>query len=192
MHPCESLATANPKIGKRYTCNYLSPLGSLLLASDGLNLTGLWFEGQRYFPAEIRGNHQRDHLPLFDAVHEWLDRYFAGTDPGTTPPLRPEGSAFQQAVWALLQKIPYGETTTYGDLARTLARHQGRASLSAQAVGGAVGHNPISILIPCHRVVGRNGSLIGYAGGLDRKRFLLRLENARRPATLFPATIFGR
>ena len=190
MQPRSPRTTANPKTGETYVCNYLSPLGSLLLASDGLHLTGLWFEGQRHFPAETCRSPRTEHLPLFDAVREWLDRYFAGNDPGAVPPLRPEGSAFQQTVWALLLKIPYGETTTYGDLARTLARLQGRTTLSAQAVGGAVGHNPISILIPCHRVVGHNGSLTGYAGGLDRKRFLLRLESARRPASLFPAAIF--
>ena len=160
-----------------YVSNYLSPLGPLLLASDGTALTGLWFEDQHHLPPmRMLEKARPDSLPLFDATFEWLDRYFAGRDPGATPLLRPAGSPFQQAVWALLREIPYGKRTTYGILARELAGRQNRSTWSAQAVGGAVGRNPISILIPCHRVVGHNGSLTGYAGGIERKCRLLRLE----------------
>lgn len=172
-------ATTDPESGMQYTyiSNYLSPLGPLLLASDGTALTGLWFEDQRHLPPmKMLEKARPDSLPLFDATFEWLDRYFAGRDPGATPPLRPAGSPFQQAVWALLREIPYGKRTTYGILARELAGRQNRSTWSAQAVGGAVGRNPISILIPCHRVVGHNGSLTGYAGGIERKCRLLRLE----------------
>jgi methylated-DNA-[protein]-cysteine S-methyltransferase len=157
-----------------YTSYYNSPLGDILLAGDGEGLTGLWFVGQKYY-GETLGDETEDSpgLPLWDAVSEWLDAYFAGRRPGVGDlPLAPGGSAFRRSVWKELLAIPYGEITTYGDIARRIG------CKSAQAVGGAVGHNPISIIIPCHRVVGRDGSLTGYAGGLDRKRKLLELEGA--------------
>lgn len=152
-----------------------SPLGELILASDGESLTGLWFSGQKHAPAPPAGP-ARDDLPVFAQARAWLTAYFQGQDPGPTPPLAPAGTPFQQEVWRLLLAIPYGRTATYQALAGQLARQRGLTSMSAQAVGGAVGRNPISILIPCHRVVGSDGSLTGYAGGLERKRALLELE----------------
>lgn len=157
---------------------YSSPVGRLTLASDGEALSGLWLEGQKYFGASVPGAmRERDDLPVFRSARDWLDRYFAGQRPDPSElPLRPAGSTFRQEVWKLLLRIPYGQVTTYGELARQMAVARGRESMSSQAVGGAVGHNPISILIPCHRVVGANGSLTGYAGGLDKKIKLLALE----------------
>ena len=161
----------------QYVSHYQSPLGRLLLASDGESLTGLWFEGQKYFARSLDGAQIPKELPLFQSAAEWLDVYFSGREPDFTPPLRPAGTAFQREVWQLLQAIPYGQTATYGALAKEL----GRPALSARAVGGAVGRNPISILIPCHRVVGADGSLTGYAGGLERKIRLLELEGIPVP-----------
>ena len=159
-----------------YTHTYRSPLGTIVMASDGEGLTGLWFEGQRYFAATLDAPSEERPLPVFAQTERWLDRYFRGEDPGPVPPLHLQGTPFRQAVWELLRRIPYGRTTTYGALSREIARRQGLASCSAQAVGGAVGHNPVSILIPCHRVVGSDGSLTGYAGGIERKVRLLTLE----------------
>lgn len=155
-------------------CTIPSPLGALLLAGDGSTLTGLWLEGQKYFAATLTGQEQTADLPVFQETRRWLDDYFAGKVPGKLPPLAPQGSAFRQAVWQLLLEIPRGETTTYGALAQML--HARRISAAPQAVGGAVGHNPISILIPCHRVVGKSGSLTGYAAGISVKEKLLTLE----------------
>ena len=162
-----------------HTTTYRSPLGILTLASDGEALTGLWLEGQKYFGGPAAGTRtQRDDLPVFDAARDWLDRYFAGARPlpGELP-LHPVGGEFRQRVWELLREIPYGQVTTYGALARAVAARMGRAPMSPQAVGGAVGRNPISIIIPCHRVVGSDKSLTGYGGGYDAKKFLLELEN---------------
>ena len=163
-----------------YRTSYDSPVGPLMLASDGTSLTGLWMEGQKYFGGAIREELvQRDDLPVFAMTRTWLERYFARERPDPSElPLAPRGGEFRQAVWELLCQIPYGELTTYGHLAKEMAARLGRASMSAQAVGGAVGHNPISIIIPCHRVVGTGGSLTGYAGGLDKKIWLLRHEGA--------------
>ena len=160
-----------------YTCQYSSPLGGILLAADEIGLTGLWFEGEKYLAAQLPQNHIQQETPILKDVTHWLDIYFTGSEPDFMPPLHPAGSPFQQSVWELLLRIPYGQTTTYGALAQQLAQQRGLAHMSAQAVGGAVGHNRISILIPCHRVVGTNGSLTGYAGGIDRKRKLLELEH---------------
>ncbi len=160
-----------------YTCHYASPLGDILLAADEIGLVGLWFDGQKYFARTLPAEHTEQDTPALAAARRWLDVYFAGREPDFTPPLHPAGSAFQQAVWAMLLQIPYGRTTTYGELARQLAAKQGRPRMSAQAVGGAVGHNEVSLIIPCHRVVGTNGSLTGYAGGIDRKVKLLGLEH---------------
>ena len=161
-----------------YVRRYESPLGGILLAADDRGLMGLWFEGQKYFARTLPAEHEeRESRVLADAAR-WLDVYFSGREPDFTPPLHPEGTPFQRAVWELLGQIPYGETTTYGALAKTLAARGGLVSMSAQAVGGAVGHNPVSIIIPCHRVVGADGSLTGYAGGVERKIALLRLEKA--------------
>ena len=150
-----------------------SPVGALMLASDGIALTGLWIEGQKYYPTSLTGKSCPD-LPVFQQAAVWLDAYFSQSPLPPLPPLTPHGTPFRQAVWKLLRDIPYGHTTTYGTLARLL-REQG-TSAAAQAVGGAVGHNPISILIPCHRILGHDGGLTGYAGGIETKRYLLSLE----------------
>ena len=157
------------------TAHYDSPLGDILLAADEIGLTGLWFDGQKYFGSTLEQDTQEKPLPIFQHASHWLDCYFAGKHPEPNIPLAPVGSPFRQAVWELLLQIPYGRLTTYGAIAKQLQLQTGR-SVSAQAVGGAVAHNPISILIPCHRVVGASGSLTGYAGGLEKKIHLLRLE----------------
>ncbi len=156
------------------TAAYLSPLGELVLASDGEALTGLWFVGQRHFPARLPSAGELSALPVFAQTARWLDLYFAGVRPDFVPALSPRGTPFQRAVWDRLREIPYGGTVTYGELAAQLGT-------SARAVGGAVGRNPISLLIPCHRVLGAGGSLVGYAGGPDRKRRLLALERSAPP-----------
>lgn len=158
-----------------YLTTLPSPVGLLHMASDGDSITGLWLAGQKYFAATVEGDTQElPDLPVFQQAARWLNAYFAGKCPPALPPLAPRGSDFRQAVWKLLLEIPRGQTTTYGALAQKLREHG--ISAAPQAVGGAVGHNPISILIPCHRVIGSNGSLTGYAGGIAAKRYLLRLE----------------
>lgn len=159
-----------------YTMHYDSPLGGILLAADETGLTGLWFEGEKYFADVLDPEHREQETPILQQAKRWLDVYFSGQEPDFKPPLHPIGSAFRQEVWELLLKIPYGQTTTYGELAKQLAAKHGLSRMSAQAVGGAVGHNAISIIIPCHRVVGSSGSLTGYAGGIDKKVKLLTLE----------------
>ena len=161
-----------------YIQHYDSPLGGILLAADEIGLTGLWFEGQKYFARDLSDVRIEQETPVLAEAKRWLDIYFTGKEPDFLPPLHPTGSEFRKAVWEILLQIPYGQTTTYGEIARQLAEKQRLARMSAQAVGGAVGHNPISLLIPCHRVVGTGGSLTGYAGGIDRKMQLLRLEGA--------------
>jgi len=151
-------------------------MGDILLAADEIGLTGLWFEGQKYFANTLSDEHISKETSILAETKRWLDVYFSGEEPNFTPPLHPIGSTFRQAVWQILLQIPYGQTTTYGEIARQLAEMQGIDHMSAQAVGGAVGHNEISIIIPCHRVVGTNGSLTGYAGGIDKKIKLLELE----------------
>ncbi len=160
----------------QYTSRYASPLGSILLAADDIGLVGLWFEGQKYFAHGLAKTHEEKEIPLFATAKRWLDIYFSGQQPQFTMPLHFIGTAFQKEVWALLCAIPYGQITTYGAIAKQLAAKRGLPQMSAQAVGGAVGHNKISIIVPCHRVVGKNGSLTGYAGGIDKKAELLRLE----------------
>lgn len=160
-----------------YTCTYKSELGEILLAADEIGLTGLWFTGQKYFASTLSDEHISRETPVLSEAKEWLDVYFSGKEPAFTPPLHPAGSEFRQAVWQILLQIPYGQTTTYGEIARQLADVKRTPGMSAQAVGGAVGHNAISIIIPCHRVVGSNGSLTGYAGGMDKKVALLKLEH---------------
>lgn len=160
----------------KYTSQYHSPLGAITLASDGEALTGLWFNDQKYFAAKLDVNHQEKDLPIFEQTKEWLDIYFMGKEPDFLPPISLKSTPFRESVWQILLKIPYGKTITYGDIANMLAKERGVSKMSGQAVGGAVGHNPISIIVPCHRVVGSNGSLTGYAGGLDKKISLLQLE----------------
>lgn len=152
-----------------YTCSVPTPLGAVTLASDGEALTGLWFDGQRHYAEGLSGEREEKPLPVFRETERWLEEYFSGREPDFTPPLRLRGTPFQRAVWEQLRTIPYGETLSYGELARRLGS-------SARAVGGAVGRNPVSLLVPCHRVVGADGSLTGYAAGLERKTALLRLE----------------
>ncbi|MDD3746378.1 MAG: methylated-DNA--[protein]-cysteine S-methyltransferase [Anaerostipes sp.] len=163
-----------------YTTVYSSPVGLLTLASDGENLTGLWIEGQKYHGNTIFEDMIEDNkLPIFSAAKKWLDQYFAGEQPAISQlPLAPRGTDFQKSVWQILCEIPYGKVITYGDIAKEIARKKGKERMSPQAVGGAVGHNPISIVIPCHRVVGSNGSLTGYAAGVETKRKLLEWEKA--------------
>ena len=157
--------------------HYNSPLGGILLAADESGLTGLWFDGQKYFARDLPAEHVEQNTPVLSEAKRWLDIYFTGRKPDFTPPLHPIGSVFRQAVWEILLQIPYGQTTTYGEIARQLAAKLGLPRMSAQAVGGAVGHNEVSIIIPCHRVVGTSGSLTGYAGGIDKKVKLLELEH---------------
>ncbi len=161
-----------------YITTVPSPVGLLTLASDGEHLTGLWIENQKYFAAGLSNMPERkDDLPVFCTARNWLARYCSGNQPYIAElPLIPEGSEFRRLAWDLLCQIPYGTLTTYGELGAQIARRLGRPSMSGQAVGGAIGHNPISIIIPCHRVVGSGGSLTGYAGGLDVKIRLLELE----------------
>ena len=161
----------------QYTTTYSSPLGGILLAGDNIGLTGLWFDGEKYYADTLDPEHEAKELPLFAGVKRWLDCYFSGNEPDFMPPVHMIGSPFQLAVWEILRQIPYGQTTTYGQIAQMIAQQRGLPHMSAQAVGGAVGHNEISIIIPCHRVVGSNGSLTGYAGGIDKKLRLLTLEN---------------
>ncbi|HMM21227.1 MAG TPA: methylated-DNA--[protein]-cysteine S-methyltransferase [Selenomonadales bacterium] len=161
-----------------YTCTIDTPLGAMTAAADNGSLTGLWFIGQKYYPARTTDWVPEPDHPVFAALRRYLAGYFAGESAESAIPLAPPGSPFQKAVWDILAAIPRGRVVTYGRIAAEIAEAQGLASMSAQAVGGAVGHNPISILIPCHRVVGANKSLTGYAGGLDKKAALLRLEKA--------------
>ena len=160
----------------QYTTVYPSPLGDLLLAADEAGLTGAWFQGQKYFARTLDRDHRPGNTSALALARTWLDQYFNRQVPHVSIPFHLTGSEFQLLVWDQLQAIPPGTVLTYGALARILAQRLGRSSLSPQAVGGAVGRNPVSILIPCHRVVGADGSLTGYAGGLDRKRALLALE----------------
>ena len=160
----------------QYFSHYYSPLGKILLASDSTHLTSLWFEGQKYYAAKLDSNCQEKDLPVFQQAAFWLDVYFSGKEPGFTLPIRFHGTPFQKQVWCVLCSIPYGKTMTYGQIAQIIAKHRGLSHMSAQAVGGAVGHNPISIIVPCHRVLGANGKITGYAGGVDKKVALLNLE----------------
>ncbi len=162
------------------TCiqHYMSPIGDLLLASDELGLCGLWLDGEKYYADNLPADYIEAETPILTETARWLDIYFSGKEPDFTPPLHPVGSPFRREVWKILLQIPYGKTTTYGDIAKKIAADRGLAKMSAQAVGGAVGHNEISIIIPCHRVVGTGGSLTGYAGGIDKKIKLLELERA--------------
>ena len=159
-----------------YIHHYDSPLGGITMAGDGVALTGLWFDGQKYFAAGLDAVHEKKDLPVFEQADGWLDLYFSGGIPDFTPPLSLKTTDFRKAVWTILLSIPYGQTMTYGEIADRIAQQRGLARMSAQAVGNAIAHNAISLIIPCHRVIGSNGDLTGYAGGLDRKARLLEME----------------
>lgn len=170
----------------QYTTLYQSPLGEILLAADAVGLTGLWFDGEKYYARNLDEEHEMRETQALSETKQWLDTYFSGREPDFMPPIHMIGTPFQLEVWELLRMIPYGETTTYGMLAKQIARQRGLPRMSAQAVGFAVGHNEISIIIPCHRVVGTSGSLTGYAGGIDKKMALLKLEGAYSPEYFVP------
>ena len=170
----------------QYISHYHSPLGAILLAADQIGLTGLWFEGQKYFALYLDKEHEEKEVPVLKQAKEWLDIYFSGKEPDFKLPLHFTGTDFQNEVWEILSAIPYGQTTTYGEIAKQIAAKRGLARMSAQAVGGAVGHNEISIIVPCHRVVGSNGSLTGYAGGIDKKIKLLTLEKVNMDSFFIP------
>ena len=171
-----------------YKTYYDSPVGKLFIASDGENIIGLCMEGQKYYLDKIeKEGILKDDLAIFKKTKKWLDRYFKQEKPEVSEiSLAPEGNTFRQYIWELLCEIPYGETITYGELAKKVAKKLNKPSMSAQAVGNAVGHNPISIIIPCHRVVGKNGSLTGYAGGIDKKIKLLEIENVNMEKFFVP------
>ena len=177
-----------------FIAQYDSPIGPIIMAGDGESLTGLWFAGQKYFGSTLPGDfcrqadgtwlpEWREHipemlqLPIFQTTKHWLDIYFRGEIPEFTPPISLKGTSFRKAVWEILLSIPYGQTMTYGEIAGKIAEQRGFERMSAQAVGNAVGHNPIGIIVPCHRVVGSDGKLTGYAGGMERKKALLALEH---------------
>lgn len=172
--------------GNQYTKEYHSPIGTVTMASDGQNITGVWMQGQKYFAATLGDHVPETSLPVFGLAEEWLERYFRGEQPEITLPLAPQGNEFRKSVWKILCDIPYGEVITYGQIAKLMAAQLGKTTMSAQAVGGAVGHNPISIIVPCHRVVGSNGSLTGYAGGIERKIKLLQLEKVNMDRLSIP------
>ena len=162
-----------------YTNQYISPLGAITLACDEEAIIGLWFNGQRHFGNTLPNKIEvmKEH-PLLEEAKRWLDSYFSGQKPDFLPPLRYDSTEFRKVVCEIMLTIPYGETMTYGEIAAQIAQERGIKKMSAQAVGGAVGHNPISLIIPCHRVVGTNGSLTGYGGGVARKVKLLQMEKA--------------
>lgn len=172
-----------------YTTHYDSPLGGITLASDGEALIGLWFDGQKYFAEALDKHHEeRNTLPIFEETRHWLDIYFSGKVPDFKPKLCMRASDFRKRVWEIMLTIPYGHTMTYGQIATVIAQERGLRTISPQAVGGAVGHNSISLIIPCHRVVGKSGSLTGYAGGIDKKLRLLQMERTMQ-SDLFEPTI---
>ncbi|MCM1052961.1 MAG: methylated-DNA--[protein]-cysteine S-methyltransferase [Ruminococcus sp.] len=161
----------------QYKTNYKSPLGKIMIAADEKGLTGLWFINQKYFAYNLDKDNIDKDIPVLKDAKKWLDIYFSGKEPNFKLPLHFTGTDFQNEVWEILSSIPYGKTLTYGEIAKILAHKKGIAHMSAQAVGGAVGHNQISIIVPCHRVIGTSGSLTGYAGGIKRKEYLLKHEN---------------
>jgi len=172
-----------------YTHWYDSPLGKILLAADSAGLTGLWFDGEKFFAQYLEKEHEEKETPLLQKTKRWLDVYFSGKEPDFTVPFRFNGTDFQNEVWNILCTIPYGHTITYGEIARQIAAKRSTKRMSAQAVGGAVGHNGISIIVPCHRVIGANGNVTGYAGGLDRKIKLLTLEKVDMTSLFVPKQV---
>lgn len=167
----------------KYIDYYTSPLGNITIASDGQSIIGLWFDGQKYDRQILEGEEvEEKSLPVFSQTKTWLDVYFSGREPDFTPPLSILGSAFQKLVDEIMVQIPYGKTMSYGEIAKEIEYRFPGKTVSAQAVGGAVGHNNISLIVPCHRVIGADGSLTGYAGGIDKKEKLLQIEKNGRPA----------
>lgn len=166
--------------GMDYIQYYESPLGRILLAGDGRALKGLWFTGQKYFASTLTAEYREGETDVLNEAKRWLDIYFSGSIPDFTPPLAMETTEFRKTVWEVLMTIPYGQTIEYGQIAKKITRDRNGLSASPRAVGGAVGHNPISLIIPCHRVVGAGGSLTGYAGGTDKKEKLLAMERAHK------------
>ena len=162
-----------------YTYHYTSPIGGITVASNGESLTGLWFDGQKYFASTLSQRHVEKQLPIFDRTCEWLDLYCSGKSPDFIPPVFMYVSNFRRDVYEILMTIPFGKTMTYKEVADLIAKKHRIISMSAQAVGGAIAHNPISLVIPCHRVIGTNGKLTGYAGGLDKKEWLLDMEKRK-------------
>ena len=170
----------------QYISKYRSPLGSITIACDENGISGLWFDGQKYFGSTLSDHAVVSSTPVLHHAQQWLDIYFSGSDPCFTPPLSLKGTEFQTKVWKILLQIPYGKTVSYGEIATRLCGGAVRGKMSAQAVGGAVSRNPVSIIVPCHRVVGTNGSLTGYAGGIDKKAYLLTLEKADKGTLKLP------
>lgn len=170
----------------QYITHYESALGAITLASNGNAIIGLWFNGQKHDRSILAPDYQERYLPVFAEVVKWLDCYFAGKEPDFTPALALDCSPFRREVLDILLRIPYGQITTYGEIAKKIAQKHGLEKMSAQAVGGAVGWNPISLIIPCHRVVGTGGSLTGYGGGIQRKLALLKLEKVNTDALFIP------
>ncbi len=169
-----------------YTSLYQSPVGEILLAADEIGVVGIWFKDEKYYAACLAPNNLPRETPIIQTVKKWLDLYFAGKEPDFTPPLHMLGTPFQIAVWRILQTIPYGQTTTYHAIAQKIATARGLPCMSAQAVGTAVGKNNLNLIVPCHRVVGSNNSLAGYAGGIDKKIQLLKLEGGYRDVYFVP------
>lgn len=169
-----------------YIYYYDSPLGGITVSSNGSEITGLWFDGQKYFGDTLPKDYEEKDLPIFEEAKRWLDIYFSGEAPDFTPPLKMDTTPFRKATWEIMLTIPFGQTMTYGGIADRIAKQKGIAKMSAQAVGGAVGHNAISLIIPCHRVVGSNGSLTGYAGGIEKKVQLLTMEKIDMSAFFVP------
>ena len=162
----------------KYAAKYNSPIGEMIIYADDIGITGAWFDSCRFLPKETVGV-ERNVTPIIDEAIRWFDIYFGGAEPDFTPPLHPIGTPFQTEVWDILRTVRYGKTTTYGEIASELARRRGIKKMSAQAVGNAVGRNKISVILPCHRVIGADGTLVGYGGGTDKKEYLLNLEGVR-------------
>jgi len=169
-----------------YTQKYHSPIGNITVASNGEKITGLWFDDGKFFGETLSTEVVEKKIPVLEETKKWLDCYFDGKNPQFTPPVYLSGSPFRLAVWEILKSIPYGKVMTYGQIATIIARRRGIENMSSQAVGGAVGHNPISVIIPCHRVVGSNGNLTGYAGGIDKKIKLLTIEGVDMTKLFLP------
>ncbi|MBF0819700.1 methylated-DNA--[protein]-cysteine S-methyltransferase [Streptococcus acidominimus] len=170
----------------QYTSQYQSPLGDMLIAANDIGVTGLWFVGQKYFAYSLDKESEEKETAILQDTKKWLDMYFSGKEPSFKIPLQFTGTDFQNEVWKILCDIPYGQTMTYGEIATILAKKKSLNKMSAQAVGGAVGKNGITIIIPCHRVVGSNGSLTGYAGGISKKIELLKLEKGYKDTFFIP------